>query len=73
MSKFKIGDKVYLHKRGVLDDSNQDWTLYNNLGCVRLEKNIIYTVYRLNGNEVRLKIDSLLYYHEDHFKKYEQV
>ena len=74
MSKFKIGDKVYSDKRGLFGSYTYDWTLYNSLGAVKLEKNRIYTIIDLLSGQ-RLHLDcnrTLLHYHEDHFKKYEE-
>ena len=73
MSKFKAGDKVYLDKRGIFGSDRRDWTLsyINNLEEIVI-KNTSYTILTINEDRVFLE-NHMFYYHQDHFKKYEQI
>ena len=64
--KFKKGDKIYLHKRGLFGDEREDWTLEEPI----LVKNQIYTVAGTTGHSVQV-VEYGYIIHEDHFKKYE--
>ena len=69
--KFKRGDKVYLDKRGIFGGETRDWTTFDALGCVRLEKNKIYIIIELVHNQVGINGNTILY-NENHFVKYEE-
>ena len=68
MSKFKVGDKVFLNKRGIFGFETRDYTLGCQDGSNVLIKNCIYTVnYADTGGNVRVN-GSRLYINENHFK-----
>ena len=71
MSKFKKGDKVFLDKRGVFGNESRDWTLHE----PKLIKNMIYTVEKTYNGFYKdwISVGKHVDYHEDHFKKYEQI
>ena len=64
--KFKVGDKVYLDKRGKFGNDRNDYSLIDGLVKNKIYTVLIITVYN------RVILENQNYnFHENHFKKYE--
>ena len=73
--KFKEGDKVYLHKRGIMINEYADWTVSRDMlrknKIYTVEHSFIYGVYTTKPS-VRVYLEGYIYaYSQEHFKKYE--